>query len=186
LVGRRRQLIDNRTAEQHRLERASPVVQQDITEHVAWLDKRIREIDNRIDRLIRESPLWRTREDLLRSVPGVGPTLARTLLVDVPELGQVRHKALASLLGVAPHNHDSGRHLGKRSIVGGRGRVRAVLYMATVAAIRCNPDIQQLYHRLRAAGKLPKVALVACMRQLLITLNALVRDQRPWQPRSAQ
>jgi transposase len=181
LVGRRHQLLEIRAAEQNRLERAGSLVRQDITDHIAWLDARIRETEDRIDGLIQHSPLWRARENLLRSVPGVGRTLAVTLLVDVPELGTLPHKALAALLGVAPHNRDSSRLIGKRAIAGGRTRVRTVLYMATLSGVRSNPDLRALYGRLLAAGKPKKVALVACMHQLLVTLNALVRDQRPWQ-----
>jgi transposase len=181
LVGRRHQLLAIRASEHNRLERAGNLVRQDIAEHLAWLDARIHETEARIDGLIQHSPLWRAHEHLLRSVPGVGRTLAVTLLVDVPELGTLPHKALAALLGVAPHNRDSGRFLGKRAIAGGRARVRAVLYMATLSGVRTNPDLCALYGRLLAAGKPKKVALVACMHQLLVTLNALVRDQRPWQ-----
>ena len=182
LVVRRRQLLEIRTAERNRLERAGAAVRPDIAEHLAWLARRVRDAEARIDRLIRQSPVWRTREDLLRSVPGVGRTLAAALLVDVPELGAVPHKPLAALLGVAPHSRDSGRRVGKRAVAGGRARVRAVLSMATLTAVRCNPDVRALYRRLLAAGKAKKVALVACMHQLLLTLNAPLRDQRPWQP----
>ena len=185
LVGRRQQLIALRTAEHNRLERAaSPAVRRSLRDHVAWLDERLAEVDRDIDRRVRTSPLWRTREDLLRSVPGIRPVVAATLLVGVPELGHIGPKPLAALLGVAPHPRASGRRQGPRHVAGARARVRAVLYMATVAALRWNPDIRACYRRLLAAGKLPKVALVACMRHLLLTLNALLRDGRYWEDRS--
>ena len=184
LVSRRRQLVDLRAGEHNRLGRASALARTSVVEHIVWLDERIAALDRRIADLVQRSPLWRRKEALLRSVPGVGPGLAAALLVDLPELGRIGHKAVVALLGVAPHSRDSGKWRGHRKVAGGRARARTVLSMATVTATRWNPDIRQLYRRLLAAGKLKKVALVACRRQLLITLNAVLRDERPWDDRS--
>lgn len=141
----------------------------------------IAEIDEELDQLIKKSPLWREHEDLLVSVPGVGPVTARTMATMLPELGKLDRKQIAALVGVAPFNHDSGAHKGKRHIRGGRGAVRHVLYMAALSGASHNPVLRALYNRLCDAGKLHKVALVACMRKLLIILNAMVRDQKSWQ-----
>jgi transposase len=144
------------------------------------LDRQIATLDGDIDRQIRESPVWRAREDLLRSVPGVGPTTARTLIAELPELGGLTRRKVAALVGVAPVSRDSGRMRGRRTVWGGRPGVRAALYMATVTAIRCNPLVAAAYRRLRERGKPAKVALTACMRRLVVVLNAMLRERIPW------
>ena len=180
LLARRRQLVEMRAAESNRLTTAVESVRGDIREHLRYLDKRIKELDRELHDRLRTSPLWRDKEDLLRSIPGVGPVLSATLLVDVPELGGTSHKQLAALIGLAPLNRDSGRWRGKRSIWGGRANVRAVLYMATVTAVRLNPIVKVLYQRLLAAGKPPKVAITACMHKLLRICNAIIRHHSAW------
>ena len=183
LVTRRRQLLEMLVAEQHRLVGARPLpgrVREQLTEHIAWLRAQLDGLDAELAQAVRQSPLWRERDDLVRSVPGVGPVLSATLLAELPELGTVGRKQVAALVGVAPLNRDSGTLRGRRTTWGGRAGVRAVLYMASVAAVRCNPVVRALYTRLVAAGKLKKVALVACMRRLLLILNAIVRSGRPW------
>jgi transposase len=180
LLARRRQLVDMRTAESNRLGLAAEQVRAEIREHVRWLDKRIAQLDRDLNERVRASPLWREKENLLRSVPGVGPVLSMTLLAEVPELGSVSHRQLAALVGVAPFNCDSGQWKGTRRIWGGRDSVRAVLYMATCSAVRHNPPVRALYQRLLAAGKRKKVALVACMRKLLTICNAIVTTSSPW------
>lgn len=183
LVTRRRQLVAMQTAEQNRLHRAPTLaVRRSIQAHLTWLADQLRDLDDALDQAVQASPLWQVQEDLLRSVPGVGPTTARTLLAHLPELGQLSAKQVAALAGVAPLNRDSGRLRGRRTTWGGRAAVRTVLYMATLTAVRCNPVLRAFFHRLRAAGKAPKVALVACMRKLLTLLNALLRDHTPWTP----
>jgi transposase len=182
LVTRRRQLVEMLTAERNRLGTAPERVRPHLREHVRWLEQALSAVDRDLAALIRASPVWRTREALLRSVPGVGPVLATTVLAELPELGQLGRHAVAALVGVAPLNHDSGTLRGRRAIWGGRAHVRAVLYMATVAAVRYNPVVAAFYHRLRAAGKPAKVALTACMRKLLVILNAVVRHGTPWAP----
>src|SRR5579864_4975119 len=180
LLARRRQLIDMRTAESNRLGQALEAVRPDIREHLRWLDKRIQQLDGELHDRLRASPLWREKENLLRSIPGVGPILTTTLLADVPELGTTGHKQIAALVGLAPLNRDSGRWRGKRSIWGGRGHVRAVLYMATLTAVRLNPVLKALYERLLRAGKPRMVAIVACMHKLLRICNAVLSKQTPW------
>lgn len=181
LVVRRRQLIDMRTAEKNRLDTArSQRVRKDIQKTIDWLSRRIGQVDEDIDKMIRNTPMWREREDLLSSVTGIGPTTARTLLTQLPELGRLNRREIAALVGLAPFNNDSGQRRGVRSIRGGRPEVRSVLYMATVAAVRFNPQIQTTYLRLLAAGKLKKVALIACARKLLTILNAMVRTNSRW------
>jgi transposase len=155
-------------------------VRRDITQHIHWLDRRLRDVDSDLDQAIRSSPVWRAKEDLLRSVPGVGPVVSRTLLGELPELGTLTHRQIAALVGVAPRARDSGTLRGKRVVWGGRAPVRAALYMAALVARRYNPVIRVFYERLRAAGKAPKVALVACMRKLLTILNAMVRSNSYW------
>jgi len=180
LLARRRQLIDMRTAESNRLGQALEAVRPDIREHLRWLDKRIQQLDGDLHDRLRASPLWREKEDLLRSIPGVGPVLGMTLLAEVPELGSVSHRQLAALVGVAPFNCDSGKWKGTRRIWGGRASVRAVLYMAVCSAVRHNPTVRALYQRLVAAGKRKKIALVACMRKLLTICNAIIAARTPW------
>lgn len=185
LVARRRQLVQMRVAESNRLTpTTSGRVQRQITAHLDWLDAQLASLDDELREQVRTSPLWRERDDLLQSVPGVGPVLSCTLLAHLPELGTLSAKQLAALVGVAPLNDDSGRLRGRRLVWGGRAAVRAVLYMATVRATRCNPVVQTFYERLRAAGKAPKVAYVACMHKLLTILNAVLRHRTPWDPAS--
>lgn len=181
LVVRRRQLVEMRTAEQNRLRTCtSRAAKKDIQKHIAWLQKRIKEHDDDIGRSVRRSSLWREKDELLRSVPGVGPVLSATLLTSLPELGTLDRRKLAALVGIAPFNRDSGKMKGKRAIWGGRADVRAVLFMAAGIAARYNPAIKAVYARLVAAGKAKKVALVACMRKLLTIANAILRDKAPW------
>lgn len=185
LLTRRRQLVEMLTAEQHRLQRAPTAIQPDIKAHLQWLQKRLDDTDGQLKTLIKESPLWRAKDNLLQSVPGVGPVTALTLLAQLPELGQLNRRQIAALVGVAPFNRDSGTRRGQRSIWGGRASVRAVLYMAALAALRCNPVISAFYQRLCAAGKPHKVALTACMRKLLTILNTLARFNTPWENKMA-
>ena len=180
LLARRRQLVDMRTAESNRLSLAVEPVRPEIREHLRWLDKRIAQLDRDLHDRLRASPLWREKEDLLRTIPGVGPLLSLTLLAEVPELGSVKHRQLAALVGVAPFNCDSGKWKGTRHIWGGRAAVRAVLYMATCAAVRHNPTVRALYQRLVASGKRKKVALIACMRKLLTICNAVIAHGTAW------
>jgi transposase len=188
LLVRRRQLVEMRTAEGQRQVAASAApaaVRKQLREHLAWLDKRLHELDDDLGRTLRASPLWRERDELLRSVPGVGPVLSTTLLAELPELGTADRKAIAALVGVAPLNRDSGTRRGTRTTWGGRGSVRATLYMAALVASRHNPVIAALYRRLLAAGKPKKVALVACMHKLLTILNAVLLHRTPWNPTPA-
>jgi len=181
LVTRRRQLIEMRSAELQRLRTAAPRVRPQIQEHVATLTRYLASLDHELRDRIEGSPLWRDKDDLLLSAKGVGPVLSATLLSQLPELGRLDHRKLAALVGVAPLNQDSGQWRGKRRCWGGRGEVRAVLAMATRAAIRSNPAIRGFYQRLIAAGKVDKVALTACMHKFLCILNAMVRHGVPWQ-----
>jgi transposase len=181
IVGRRSQLIDMLTAETNRMYGCRVVaVRKLIYEHVKWLRHQLKDIDTDLDTKIKESPVWHEKDELLQSVPGVGRVLVRTLVAELPELGTLSSKEIAALVGVAPLNRDSGTMRGKRRIWGGRAAVRRVLYMVAVAAVRCNPTIRAFYDRLVEAGKAKKVALVACMRKLLITLNAMIREKRFW------
>jgi transposase len=180
LVTRRRQIVDMIVAETNRLNAATRRNRRDIQAHIRWLQKRQDQIDDEIKRNIKNSPLWRTTDQILQSASGVGPATSAMLISCVPELGHLNRKKIACLIGVAPLNRDSGRFKGRRMIWGGRAQVRAVLYMSTLSAIRFNPIIRQFYQRLRGAGKCFKVAMVACMRKLLIILNAMVRNQTKW------
>ena len=182
LLARRRQLVTMRTAEQNRLGSALPRLQPDIQAHIAWLNTRLTTLDDDLDTTRRASPVWQEREELLRSVPGIGPVCARTLLLDLPELGTLDRQRLAALVGVAPLNRDSGTLRGSRTTWGGRAHVRATLYMSTLVAVRYNPLLKAFYERLRAAGKAAKVALTACMRKLVTILNAMMKHHAPWQP----
>jgi len=184
LVVRRRQVVDMITAEKNRLSAAPPSkrVRTAIGKTIKWLEAQLDEIDSDLDKTVRSSPAWREKEDLMRTVPGVGKVLSRTLLSLVPELGTLGRKQLAALVGVAPMNQDSGAHRGRRRIWGGRAHVRAVLYMSALVAARYNPSIRAFHQRLIAAGKLPKVAIVACMHKLLSILNAMIRAKSPWAP----
>jgi len=179
---RRRQIIQMITSEKNRLATASKWTREDIKEHIYWLEKRLDDVNKELEKSIRNSPVWREKDDLLRSVPGVGPVLSATLLSQLPELGFLNRKQIAALVGVAPLNRDSGQFRGKRCIWGGRASIRCALYMATLVATRFNPTIAAFYHRLRMAGKEHKVALTACMRKLLTILNAMARDRAHWSP----
>jgi len=181
-LGRRRQLLEMVLAEEQRLAMAARVIRPQIQAHVVWLRSQLRDVDGELHTVIRSSPVWREQEDLLRTVPGVGPVLATTLLADLPELGRLNRKQIAALVGVAPLNWDSGQHRGTRHIWGGRAPVRTTLYMATVSAVRCNPVIRAFFDRLCAAGKPKKVALTACMRKLLTILNAMIQHRTGWKP----
>ncbi len=186
LLTRRRQLLEMKTAEQNRLGFvAAAAVRRDITQHIHWLERRLRDVDGDLEQAVRGSPVWRLKEDLLRSVPGVGPVVSRTLLGELPELGTLTRQQIAALVGVAPRARDSGTLRGKRIVWGGRASVRAALYMGALVATRYNPAIRAFYTRLRAAGKPAKVALVACMRKLLTILNAILRTGTPWRAVSA-
>lgn len=181
LVTRRRQILDMLTMEKNRRGIARPeAMRRRIDKHIAWLEKALRLANDDIDTTIRKSPVWREQEDLLTSVPGVGPVTARTLLAELPELGQLSRQKIAALVGVAPFNCDSGTMKGLRTTWGGRGQVRAVLYMATLSATRSNPAIRRMYQGLVGRGKKKKVALVACMRKLLSILTAMTRDRVHW------
>ena len=181
LVARRRQLVEMRAAERIRRSRITPALRGQLENHLEWLSKAIAALDGDIGTALRTSAAWRTDDDLLRSVPGIGPVNRAMFLAKLPELGQLDRRTIAALVGVAPLNRDSGAFRGKRFIHGGRSDVRAALYMATLAAIRCNPPIRAFHQRLVAAGKPPKVAITACMRKLLTILNAMMRSRTPWQ-----
>lgn len=181
-VARRRQLLEMLTAEQNRAARAPQTVRATIQRHIDWLRTQLRDVDSELRTLLRRSPVWRAQDARLRSVPGVGPVLATTLLVAVPELGRLNRHQVAKLVGVAPLNQDSGQHRGTRRIWGGRAAVRMTLYMATLAAVKHNPVLRAFYQRLCAAGKPKKVALTACMRKLLTILNAMLHHGTAWQP----
>jgi transposase len=186
LVERRRQVVAMRTAEENRLGATRVALVRDrIRAHLAWLEADLKEVDEDLRRRLRASPLWREQDDLLQSVPGIGPIISLTLLADLPELGRLSHGQIAALVGVAPLNRDSGTLRGRRTVWGGRRAVRTALYMGTLRATRCNPVIQAFYERLLAAGKAKKVALVACMHKLLILLNAMLKHQTPWQAQAA-
>jgi transposase len=180
LLTRRRQVVGMLTAEKNRLKQATRLVRPRIKEHIAFLEQELEENNADLDGLLHASPLWREREDLLRSVPGIGPVASATLVAALPELGQLSGKQIAKLAGIAPLNRDSGRRRGQRMVWGGRAEVRAALYMATLVATRHNPVIRARYQRLLAAGKPKKVALVACMRTLLVILNAMLKHHTPW------
>lgn len=181
LLSRRRQLVDMRVQELQRQHTASSrSMQRSLAEHVAWLNKRIQRLDDDIGQRMRESDVWRVKDELLQTVPGVGPVLSRTMLGMCPELGNLNRREISKLVGVAPLANDSGKHRGRRRIWGGRADVRRVLYMGTQAAIRHNPDIALFAQRLTSAGKLPKVVIVACMRKMLTVMNSMLKTGQPW------
>jgi len=183
LVTRRRQLIEMLTAETNRLQACqSRTVRPRIQANISWLKQQLKDVDRELGDAIRSSPVWREKEELLRSTPGVGRVVATTLLAELPELGTLDRKKIAALVGVAPLNHDSGKHRGARRVWGGRAPVRGALYMAALVATRCNPVIAEFYARLLRAGKAKKLALVACMRKLLTILNSMVHHSKSWQP----
>ncbi len=180
LVARRRQVLQMHAAELQRRQRALPVVRQRIDRVLAVLEQELQDLDQDLGDRLRQSPLWREQEDLLRGVPGVGPALTFSLLAGLPELGTLSSKQVAALVGVAPLNRDSGRWRGKRVIWGGRAHVRTALYMPTLVAVRWNPVLREFYQRLVTAGKPKKVAPVACMRKLPVILNAMLKHRTPW------
>jgi transposase len=157
-------------------------LQRQVDAHIAWLEEALRRLDHDLTTLVRSTPAWREADDLLRSVPGIGPITACTLIGDLPELGHLDRRRIAALVGLAPFARDSGAFHGIRMITGGRPHIRRVLYMATLSAIKCNPAIRRFHYRLVAAGRPGKVAVTAAMRKLLTILNAMLRDRRPWQP----
>ena len=181
LVARRRQLVAMLVAERQRRRAARAAVRSAIEAHIAWLQQALAQLDDQLQTSVQLSPHWRAHDQLLRSVPGVGPQLARTLLAQLPELGQLDRRRIAALVGVAPYNRDSGQWRGSRSIWGGRASVRAALYMSALVASRHNPVIRDFYQRLLARGKPKKSALTACMRKLLVILNAILKTNTPWQ-----
>jgi len=180
VLTRRRQLLEMLGAERNRLGLARAPVRRGITHHIRWLERQLADVDHDLGQRIEASPVWRATDNLLQSVPGVGPIVSRTLLGELPELGRLTRKQIAALVGVAPLARDSGTLRGKRLVWGGRAPLRTVLYMGALVATRYNPVIRAFYHRLRAAGKPAKVALTACMRKLLVILNAMVRTNTHW------
>jgi transposase len=187
LLTRRRQLVDMLAAEKIRLKQATgKTLRRDLKAHIEWLEKRVRTSDDGLRQAVEDSPVWQAKYDLLSEVKGIGPVAGMTLLALLPELGQLDRKRIAALVGIAPFNCDSGTLRGRRRIWGGRSEVRRVLYMATLGAIRGrNPALMEMYQRLKAAGKPGKVVIVACMRKLLVVLNAMLRDQTHFQVKSA-
>lgn len=186
LVLRRRQLIEMLVSEQNRLKISHRRVQPSIQKSIDWLKQQIVKLDDDISTTLRSSSLWREKDDLLSSLKGVGPVLSSSLICMLPELGTLNRKQISALVGVCPYNRDSGSFRGRRRISGGRSEVRSVLYMATLAAIRHNHVIKDMYDRLRKAGKVAKVAIVACMRKLLTILNAMVKTNQKWDPNRTQ
>jgi transposase len=186
ILARRRQLVEMLTAEKNRLGSARTPVRKSLRTHIAWLEREVRHTDSDLAHAIRESPVWREQEALLRSTPGVGPVVTTTLLANLPELGTLTGKQIAALVGVAPLNRDSGTVRRQRHVWGGRAQIRAALYMAALVAARFNPVIRAFYQRLCAAGKAKKVVLTACMRKLLIILNAMLKQRTPWRTEVVQ
>jgi transposase len=181
LMARRQQLVKMRTAESNRLEHARAYrVRQGITRMMNAIQRQIEEIDEDIDKTVRNSPIWKEKDQLLQSVPGIGPNTSRMLLSCLPELGKLNRRQIASLVGVAPMNHDSGTLRGKRRIRGGRTDVRTALYMPALVAARHNPAIRAFYRRLRDSGKNAKVAITACIRKILVLLNAILKTKQPF------
>jgi transposase len=182
LVTRRRQILDMLTAEHNRQRTAPSAMRERIAAHITWLEAEEQALDAELRQFIDQNPTWHATDDLLQSAPGVGPVTSMTLVADLPELGHLDRQEIAALVGVAPMNRDSGSKRGKRRTQGGRARVRSVLYMAALSASRFNPVIRTFYQRLVQRGKEHKVALTACMRKLLVILNAMVKNQEPWRP----
>jgi len=185
LVLRRQQLVDMITAEKNRSTTMQEPMREQIEAHIEWLERQLANLNEQLQQTIRHTPLWLERAKLLKSVPGVGEVLSSLLLADLPELGRLNSRKIASLVGLAPVNRDSGQFRGRRMIWGGRARVRTALYMPTLAAIRFNPVIKAFYERLLQRGKQKKVAITACMRKLLVILNAIVSKGQPWNPKLA-
>ena len=186
VLTRRRQIVGMLVAERNRLEHALAPVRRGIRRHIQWLERQLSAVDRDLDDTIQQSPVWRAKENLLRSVPGVGPIVSRTLLGELPALGQLNRKRIAALAGVAPLARDSGTLRGRRIVWGGRAPVRAALYRSALVATRRNPVIRAYYLRLVVAGKPKKVALVACMRKLLTILNVMMRTKTAWRETQPQ
>ena len=186
LLSRRRQLSEMLTAERNRLGSADRKMRRRLKAHIRWLKKELLEVDDDMDSAIRESPLWRAKDDILKSVPGIGTVVSTTLIAELSELGDLSGKEIAALAGVAPLNRDSGTLAGRRTVWGGRARVRTALYMAALVASRHNPVIKEFYDRLCAAGKPKKVALTACMRKLLLIVNSMIKNKQKWNPAAAE
>ena len=182
ILARRSQLTGMLTAERNRLSRAPRPLRRRLKAHINWLHKELSRTDDDLRSAVKGSPMWAARDQILTSTPGVGEVVSFTLLADLPELGSLNRKEIATLVGVAPLNRDSGAFRGKRIVWGGRARVRRALYMGALVATRHNPVIRDFYHKLCAAGKPKKLALVACMRRLLLILNCMVRDGHRWDP----
>jgi transposase len=181
LSGRRRQLVEMLTAEKNRHgSAATDTVREEIKEHIDWLEERLGELDEQLQGLLKCSPVWRTKDHILQSVPGIGPVVSVSLLAELPELGTLNRHQISKLVGVAPLNRDSGPQRGTRHIYGGRARVRSMLYMATLSATRFNPVIKAFYQRLLANHKPFKVAITACMRRLIVIINVMIRDSVTW------
>ena len=186
ILTRRRQLVDMLTSEKNRLKTARARIRKDIAQHIKWLEKRIQHTNDELEKQVKQSPIWRKQDEIVTSVPGVGPVLSLALLTGLPELGKLNNRKISALVGVAPFNRDSGKFKGSRSIWGGRANVRSVLYMATLVAVRFNPVLKKFYDRLVHAGEKPKVAIVASMRKLITILNAMVKNGTKWQDFSQQ
>ena len=185
VLTRRRQLVEMVTAESNRQSSANAKVAKQIRQHVAWLEKRLDESNDDLDNMIRNSPLWQHKAEIMQSIPGVGRVTATTFLADLPETGTLSRREISALVGVCPYSRDSGSFRGRRTIWGGRARVRAALYMAAIVASRHNPVIKAFYEKLTRAGKAKKVALVACMRKLLVIINTMLKNDSAWNPKIA-
>ena len=186
LLARRRQLVDMITAENNRQLLAPKAIQREIRAHIDWLKKRLKKVDDDLSRSIKSSPIWKAKDDILQSMPGVGPTTSSTMLAALPELGTLNRRSIAALVGVAPMNRDSGKWRGRRAVTGGRTPVRTTLFMCTLVAVKHNPVIHALYQRLLASGKPKMVAITACMRKILTILNAMLKTNTPWSPDHAK
>ena len=185
VLTRRRQLVEMVTAESNRQSSANARVAKQIHQHIVWLEKRLDESNDDLDNMIRNSPLWQHKAEIMQSIPGVGRVTATMFLADVPEIGTLSRREISALVGVCPYSRDSGSFRGRRSIWGGRARVRAALYMAAIVASRHNPVIKAFYEKLTRAGKAKKVALVACMRKLLVIINTMLKNDSAWNPKIA-
>ncbi len=177
---RRHQIVEMLTVEKNRLHTVRPALKDDIEEHIRWLKEKLSKLDEEIHHFVQTTPMWKEKDAILQSVPGVGRITSSTLLAMLPELGKLDRQQVAALVGVAPVNKDSGRKQGKRRVYGGRAEVRSILYMAALSAKKHNPVIRNFYERLIHQGKQKKVALTACMRKLIVILNAMMRTNQPW------
>lgn len=180
LMARRRQMVGMLVMEKNRMSMTRSNLRAQIQSHIDWLSEGLSKLDSEIDKLLKSSPVWREKDNLLRSVPGVGPNLSKTVLAELPELGSLNRRKIAALVGIAPFNRDSGAFRGRRTVWGGRGKVRTALYMAALVAAHRNPMLRAYYQSLLVRGKAKKVALVACMRKLLTILNSIIKHQKPW------